>query len=112
MTDNTIQHKTITVETIPTMQTLIRHCWARPFPLESMEKDEFVLTWKWTHVFDYLRRKNIEPKGYIHSRHSHMPHQMASPERLELLDTEFKRRGLEAEYSLFIEIQTGEASEK
>ncbi len=98
----------INVSRVPSIQTILRHAWCAWYEMEKKSDQEVLKAWQYVHVADYLYRRSIDPCGYSHRAHHHILPQIANRDVIEIVDCEFKRRGLDERYVLWIEILSGE----
>jgi len=98
------KQRIITVSRVPHIQTFLKHAWIDHERLSERTDEQILKAWVYSHVMDCLCRFNMEPRGYVHRAHHHIPHQIRSQDRIALVDAEFKRRNLHEVYTLFVDI--------
>lgn len=104
----TPNHCHISVSRVPSIQTILRHAWGAWHEIENKSDQEVLKAWQYVHVAEYLYQRSIDPRGYSHRAHHHILPQIANPDVIETVDQEFKRRGFDKKYTLWIEILSGE----
>jgi hypothetical protein len=86
--------KYIEVSKAPSISWLLDNTGRAYHELASLTDDLFIKTWKAVNIANYLWRNNIEPSGFVWSRHKHLPHQMGAQLLLDKTNVEFVRRGM------------------
>lgn len=94
----------------PHIQTLLNHAWqvtaaAQPGairPLSAMSDKEIAYGWAYSHAADQLARYGVHPKGYNERAHHHIIPQIRNKDKLDAIDAEMERRGLNDKYELDI----------
>lgn len=80
----------------PSIASILNHAWGFDTGKADKYTDmQIVRAWQYCCIANYLQRRTIEPKGYVHRRHHHIIPQMACPNRIERLTQIMKRKGLD-----------------
>ncbi|MCU0440403.1 MAG: hypothetical protein MUC49_21130 [Raineya sp.] len=70
--------------------------------LRQMEEKEFITIWKNVLAANYMFRLDIYPTDYKHGKNHHVLYQAGDVKLVEKVNEEFKRRGLDKKYSIFL----------
>lgn len=100
--------KTITVKIPVTLQTIEHHLWGKKLDkvttLGKMSDKEFLAVWKYVLAGNAMIRKNLNPSDLFNSNQHILP-QVANNGIVTIVQKEFKRRGWEGKYTLFVEVK-------
>lgn len=88
----------------PSMQWVLENASKAFREMENLPEKDFVKVWKAVGVAAYMFRRNIQPKGYVWSRHKHLIHQLGAKELVDKVNIEFRKRGLDEKVGLDISI--------
>lgn len=95
--------KTLTVK-VPLSSNLIWNAGMEALgDMSKLSEEDFIKAWKYVLAANYMFRYGIEVSDYKHGKNHHVLHQAGAQEKVDLVNAEFKRRGLEDKYSLFVE---------
>lgn len=73
--------------------------------LKKHSEKDFVKIWKAIGIANYMFIRGMEPKGFVHSRHKHIMHQIGSQELVDKVSVEFNVRGLNHKIGLDIDLR-------
>lgn len=98
----------IEVTNRPSMQWVLDNASKAFRDIDNLSENDFVKVWKAVGLAAYMFRRNIEPKGYVWSRHKHLIHQLGAKELVDKVNIELKKRGLDKKVGLDISITSDE----
>lgn len=98
--------KTITVKIPVTLQTIENHLWGKQLEktsvLSKMPDKDFLFVWKYVLAGNAMLKKGLNPTDLFNANKHILP-QVAHDGIVEQVNKEFKRRGWDNKYSLFVE---------
>jgi hypothetical protein len=94
----------IEVTTKPSIQWVFDNARKAFRSMSGLSEKDFIKVWKAVGLAAYMFRRNIEPKGFVWSRHKHLIHQLGSQELVNKVESEFKKRALDKRIGLDISI--------
>lgn len=68
----------------------------------DLDEKAFIKVWKAVGIANYMFKRGIEPKGFIHRRHHHIIHQIGADDQVKKVKNEFMNRRLDSRIGLDI----------